>query len=162
MAVTPLQESVNKLVARELSPTRRYRCLVLQTERLDQQARLCDCLHAAIDALGRQSGVLPWDRFFDAVGALSSDTVREMVVATGKDRAVVLPGPLHYIDYWTVGVQEGFWSFLSLYSRGPGVVVVDIPRTEGVEGPFVARGILAGTDVRFLRPRLVAMEEASL
>lgn len=162
MAVTPLQDLVNKLVARELSPSRRYRCLVLQTERLDQQARLHDCLPAAINALGWQCGVLPWDRFFDTVGALSSDTARDLVLATGNGRAVILPGPLHYVDYWTAGVQEGFWSFLSLYSRGPGIVVVDIPRTEGVEGPFVARGILSGTDVRFLRPRLVATEEASL
>lgn len=162
MAVTPLQYVVNRLVARELNPARRYRCLVLHTESLDQQARLCDCLPAAVNALGLQCVVLPWDRFFDTIGALSSDTVRDTVVANGKDRAVVLPGPLHYIDYWTAGVQEGFWNFLSLYSRGPGIVVVDIPRTEGVEGPFVARSILAGTDVRFLRPRLVATEEASL
>ncbi len=162
MAVTPLQDAVNKLIARELNATRRYRCVVLQTERLDQQARLCDCLPAAINALGWQCGVVPWDRFFDNVGALSSDTAKDLVVTTGNDRAVVLPGPLHYVDYWTAGVQEGFWSFLSLYSRGPGVVIVDIPRTEGVEGPFVARGILSGTDVRFLRPRLVATEEASL
>ena len=162
MAVTPRQYVLNRLVARELNPTRRYRCLVLQTESLDQQARLCEGLPPAVNALGWQCGVLPWDRFFDTIGALSSDTVRDMVVANGKDRAVVLSGPLHFIDYWTAGVQEGFWSFLSLYSQGPGIVVVDIPRTEGVEGPFVARTILAGTDVRLLRPRLVATEETSL
>jgi hypothetical protein len=162
MAVTPLQGLVNRLIARELNASRRYRCLILQTERLDQQARLCDCLPTAINAIGWQCGVLPWDRFFDTVGALSSDTARDLVLTTGKDRVVVLAGPLHYVDYWTGGVQEGFWNFLSLYSRGPGIVVIDIPRTEGVEGPFVARGILSGTDVRFLRPRLVATEEASL
>lgn len=162
MALTSLQEQVNSLVARELNPGRRYRCLVLQTQRLDQQARLCDCLPAAVNAIGWQCSILPWDWFFDAVGALSSDNVRDMVIANGKDRVVLLPGPLHYIDYWPVGVQEGFWSFLSLYSLGPGILVVDITRTEGVEGPFVARGMLSGTDVRFLRPRLVATEEASL
>ncbi len=162
MAVTPLQVAVTQLVARELNPARRYRCLILQCDSLDQQARLCDCLPTAISNLGWQSAILPWEKFFDTVGAISSDTARDMVVATGKDRAVVLTGPLHYVDYWTASVQEGFWSFLSLYSRGPGVILLDTPRTEGVEGPFVARGVISGTEVRFLRPRLVATEETPL
>ena len=84
------------------------------------------------------------------------------IVAAGKEAPVVLAGPLHYVDYWTTGVQEAFWSFLSLYSRGPGIVVVDIPRTEGVEGPFIARGTIPGTEIRYLRPRLVATEETFL
>ena len=91
--------------------------------------------------------------------AFSADKARGNVLDAGKDKAVVLAGPLHYMDYWTAGVQEGFWNFLALYSRGPGVVVVDIPRTEGVEGPFVARGVVPCTEIRFLRPRLVATEE---
>jgi hypothetical protein len=66
------------------------------------------------------------------------------------------------VDYWTTGVQDGFWSFLSLYSHGPGVVVIDTPRTEGVEGPFVARGSILAKEIRYLRPRLVVTEEAPL
>lgn len=162
MAMTPIFEQVGRLVARELNPARRYRCLILQSDRLDVQARLIDCIPDALTALGWQSSVLPWERFFDSVGAISADTARDSVLANGKDHAVVLAGPLHFMDYWTSGVQDGFWSFLSLYSRGPGVVIVDVPRTEGVEGSFVARGVITGTDVRFLRPRLVATEEASL
>ena len=72
------------------------------------------------------------------MGAIAADTAKENILAAGKDKAILLAGPLHFIDYWTPGVQEGFWSFLSLYSRGPGIVAVDILRTEGIEGPFVA------------------------
>jgi hypothetical protein len=157
----PLRDQVSRLVAGELNPARRYRCLILQANRLDLLSRLCDWLPAALSSLGRPSSVLSWDSFFDAVGAISADTARGTVLAAGKESAVILAGPLHFIDYWTPGVQDGFWGFLSLYSFGPGVVVVDVPRTEGVEGPFVARGGL-GTDVRFLRPRLVATEGSVL
>ena len=154
-----LREQLGTLLAKELNPVRRYRCLILQSDRLDVQARLCDYLPDAIKALGWEASVLVWDGFFDKVGAISADNAKNNVLTAGKDRAVVLAGPLHYVDYWTAGVQEGFWNFLALYSRGPGVVVVDIPRTEGVEGPFVARGVVLGTEIRFLRPRLVATEE---
>ena len=154
-----LREQLGTLLSKELNPVRRYRCLILQSDRLEVQARLCDYLPEAIKALGWEAAMLSWDGFFDKVGAISADNARNNVLAAGKDRAVVLSGPLHYMDYWTAGVQEGFWNFLALYSRGPGVVVVDIPRTEGVEGPFVARGVVPGTEIRFLRPRLVATEE---
>lgn len=154
-----LREQLGTLLAKELNTVRRYRCLILQSYRLDDQARLCDYLPDAIKALGWEASVLVWDGFFDKVGAISAENAKNNVLKAGKDRAVVLVGPLHYMDYWTAGVQEGFWNFLALYSRGPGVVVVDIPRTEGVEGPFVARGVVPGTEIRFLRPRLVLTEE---
>lgn len=154
-----LREQLGTLLAKELNPVRRYRCLILQSDRLDVQAMLCDYLPDAIKAIGWETSVLVWDGFFDKVGAISAENAKNNVLTAGKDRAVVLAGPLHYMDYWTAGVQEGFWNFLALYSRGPGVVVVDIPRTEGVEGPFVARGVVPGTEIRFLRPRLVVTEE---
>ncbi len=162
MAVTSLQEKIERLVASELNPVRRYRCLVLQSDRIDLIGRLCDYLPAAFGAMGKVPKMLGWESFFDAVGALSSDEARSAIVAAGKEAPVILAGPLHYVDYWTTGVQDAFWSFLSLYSRGPGVVAIDIPRTEGVEGPFIARGTIPGTEIRYLRPRLVATEETFL
>jgi hypothetical protein len=162
MAIAPLREQVGRLVASELSPRRRYRCLILQAADLAVLGRLCDHVLLALGELGSEPNILGWERFFDEVGALSSDTVRECIGTAGGQATVVLAGPLHYVDYWTTGVQDSFWSFLSLYSHGPGVVVVDTPRTEGVEGPFVARGTIPGTEIRYLRPRLVATEEAPL
>ena len=160
MAVTTLRDQVARLVSTELNPARRYRCLVLQTDQIDLLDRLCECLPPALVMAGKPPGVLDWEGFFDSVGAIAADTAKENILAAGKDKAILLAGPLHFIDYWTPGVQEGFWSFLSLYSRGPGIVAVDILRTEGIEGPFVARGVVPGTDIRFLRPRLVATEPA--
>jgi hypothetical protein len=160
MAVTPLRDLVARLVASELNPARRYRCLILQADRLDLLARLCECLPATLPTTGKPPSVLGWEGFFDSVGAVAADTAKGSILSAGKESAILLAGPLHFIDYWTAGVQEGFWNFLSLYSRGPGIVAVDVPRTEGVEGPFVARGVIPGTDIRFLRPRLVATEEA--
>lgn len=159
MAIIPLQKEIDKLVAGELNLERRYRCLVLQTDRIDLLGRLCDYLPSALGALGKAPIILGWESFFDAVGAISSDEARKRITAAGSESPVVLAGPLHYVDYWTSGVQDGFWSFLSLYSKGPGVVVVDVPRSEGIEGPFVARGTIRGTEIRYLRPRLVATED---
>lgn len=154
-----LRDQLGTLLAKELNSVRRYRSLILQSDRLEVQSHLCDYLPDVIKTLGCEVSAFPWEVFFDQVGAISADNVKSRILAAGKDRAVVLAGPLHYMDYWTTVVQEGFWNFLALYSQGPGVVVVDIPRTEGVEGPFVARGVVPGTEIRFLRPRLVATEE---
>ena len=154
-----LREQLGTLLIKELNPNRRYRCLILQTDRLDIQARLCNYLPDAIKALGLESSMLSWDGFFDEIGAISAANARNKLVAVGKERTVILAGPLHYMDYWSTGIQEGFWNFLALYSCGPGVVVVDIPRIEGVEGPFIIRGVVPGTEIRFLRPRLVATED---
>lgn len=156
-----LREQLGILLAKELNPVRRYRCLIFQSDRLEVQTRLCEYLPDAIKVLGWEAILFPWERFFDNVGAISADNAKSSLLAAGKNQAIVLAGPLHYMDYWTVSINEGFWNFLALYSRGPGVVVVDIPRTEGVEGPFVARGVVPGTEIRFLRPRLVATEEKS-
>ena len=158
MAVITLRDQVARLLGVELNSTRRYRCLVLQSDRIDLLDRLRECLPSALVMAGKPPCVLDWEEFFDSVGAIAADTVKENILAAGKDKAVLLTGPLHFIDYWTAGVQEGFWNFLSLYSRGPGIVALDILRTEGIEGPFVARGVISGTEIRFLRPRLVATE----
>jgi hypothetical protein len=160
MAITSLRDQLVRLVTNELNASRRYRCLILQTDRLDIQSKICDFLPDVMSGLGIQSVVLSWESYFDSVGAISADSTRTKMLTAGKEKAIILSGPLHFVDYWTAGVQEAFWNFLSLYSRGPGIVVVDIHRTEGVEGPFVARGVVTGTDIRFLRPRLVAMGES--
>jgi hypothetical protein len=159
MAVTPLRDQVARFAAGELNPTRRYRCLILQTDRLDVLSRVCEHLPSVLADAGKGTSLLSWEGFFDQVGALAADSAKASITAAGKNTVVVLAGPLHFVDYWTPGVQQGFWNYLSLYSQGPGIVVVDIPRTEAVEGPFVARGVLPGTDIRFLRPHLVATEE---
>ena len=162
MAIASLRDHVCRLVASEMSPGRRYRCLILQAADLAILARLSEHVRLALGGMGREPHVVGWESFFDAIGALSCDAVRAHIGAVGRHSAVVLVGPLHYVDYWTAGVQDSFWSFLSMYSQGPGVVVVDTPRTEGVEGPFVARGTIPGTEIRHLRPRLVVTEAASL
>lgn len=162
MAVSSLQDGIGRLVSSELRPGRRYRCLVLQSDRIDVLGRLCDYVPSALAAQGKAPTILGWEDLFDAIGAISSDDVRGLIISAGRESPVVLSGPLHYVDYWTSGVQDGFWSFLSLYSSGPGVVVIDIPGTEGVEGPFAARGTIPGTEVRYLRPRLAATEESFL
>lgn len=153
------QQELDKLVAGELSLRRRYRCLILQSDRIDVLGRLCECLPSAFGAIGKAPILLSWEDFFDAVGAISSDEARGRITTAGNESPVVLAGPLHYVDYWTSGVQNAFWSFLSLYSKGPGVVVVDVPRSEAIEGPFLARGTIRGTEIRYLRPRLVATED---
>jgi hypothetical protein len=162
MAIASLREQIGRLIAAELSPRRRYRSLILQTADLAILARVCEYIRSGLTGQKGESILMDWDNFFDAVGALSCEQVRGRIRAVGTSTVVLLVGPLHYVDYWTPSVQESFWNFLSLYSNGPGIVVVDTPRTEGVEGPFVVRGTVPGTGIRYLRSRLVVAEEASV
>jgi hypothetical protein len=136
--------------------------LIVQTADLAVLGRVCEYISSNQTAGGKEATVLAWERFFDTVGAIACDEVRGRISATGQQSVVLLAGPLHFVDYWTPGVQDGFWSFLSLYSLGPGVVVADTPRTEAVENHFVARGTIPGTEIRYLRSRLVVTEEAPL
>jgi hypothetical protein len=48
---------------------------------------------------------------------------------------------------------------LAGFTHGPGIIVVDTPRAEAVEGPFRMVGRIPGTDVRYLKSRLASTQD---
>ena len=151
MAIERMREQIDQLLDAELDERRRYRCLVLQTADLALLSEIGEAVrHHLANVIG-EPRVLEWNQFFDEVGALSGSQVRTRVESEALRRPVVLEGPLHFLDYWTDLTQAGFWGFLSAFSQGPGIVVLDTPRMEAVEGPFRVQGKIVDSEVRFLR-----------
>jgi hypothetical protein len=154
MAITLQGEDINTLVARELSERARYRCLVLQSSDMNTLQSLREAAIAAVTNCLGQPQALRYADFFDNVGALSCNDVCIMIDDVATTTPVILVGPLHFLDYWTETIRSVFWNFLSTYSKGPGIVVIDSPRLDSIEGPFRVAGQVGGSRVRYLRSRL--------
>jgi hypothetical protein len=91
-------------------------------------------------------------------GALPCSAVLELIdAASGSDP--VLTGPLHFLAYWSVQMQGAFWKHLAGFTHGPGIIVIDTPREEMVEGPFRFLGKIPGTEVRYLKSRLASTQD---
>ena len=158
MALEVWQERIGILVAAQLAPRLRYRCLVLQTSELPVLSVVCESAIASAASLGGTPGLIEYTDLFDDIGALSCNAVIERlgVAATAP---VVMAGPLHYLDYWSEHMRGAFWKFLAGFTHGPGIIVVDTPRDEAVEGPFRMIGRIPGTDVRYLKSRLASTQD---
>jgi hypothetical protein len=117
---------------------------------------------SAIDtavSLGDSPKVIDYADLFDDIGALSCNAVIERIEAVAASWPVVLAGPVHYLDYWSEQVRGAFWKFLAGFTHGPGIIVVDTPRAEAIEGPFRMVGRISGTDVRYLKSRLASTQD---
>lgn len=160
MAVELSREDVAALVAVELASSVRYRVLVLQSSDMSELARLVDYAFAASSALGSNPYLLDSLEFFDDIGAISCDSAWERISEAAKTRPIVLAGPLHFLDFWSDVTRNAFWRTLASFSSGPGILVVDVPRTDGIEGPFRLVGRVGDTDIRLLKSRLSVTQDS--
>jgi hypothetical protein len=154
MAVALQDEDMLALVARELSERARYRCLVLQSSDMNTLQRVREGTVAAVANHLGQPKVLNYAEFFDDVGAFACNDVCVTIDEAAATTPVILVGPLHFLDYWTETTRGVFWNFLATYSKGPGIVVIDSPRNDSIEGPFRVAGQVGSSRVRYLRSRL--------
>jgi hypothetical protein len=159
MAVELRREDIVQLMISELGPRARYRALVVQSSDISELDRLAEYVLDAASALGPEPRMFDYSEFFDDIGAISCNEAWSRIQATAGDRPVVLAGPLHFLDYWSDATRDVFWRTLSSFSCGPGIVVIDAPRNEGIEGPFRLVGRIGETDVRLLRSRLSASQD---
>jgi hypothetical protein len=132
---------------------------VLQTGEIPVLSAVCESAIESAAALGGNPRVIDYGELFDDIGALSCNAVIERVEAAAGASPVVLAGPLHYLDYWSEQMRGAFWKFLAGFTHGPGIIVVDTPRGEAVEGPFRMVGRIVGTDVRYLKSRLASTQD---
>lgn len=158
MAVEVLSDQIASLLAEQLHPRLRYRCLVLQCADIPVLSRVCETVIAVAGALG-DPVVLEYTDLFDQVGAASCRTVLERIEQAAATRPVILAGPLHYVDYWSEQVCTGFWRYLAAFMSGPGIIAVDTPREAVVEGAFRIVGRLPMADIRYLKSRLAATQD---
>lgn len=158
MAVNTLCETLHELVSTELSDRRRYRCLVLQAGDMGVLSSILDYARQAVLALGEGLKDFDSQAFLDGKGAIACTNVLEQIASCAAHNNIVLSGPLHYIDYWTNPAIAAFWGYCASWEFKHGLLIVDTVRTEGVEGPFRLAGVVPGTDIRFLRSRLAAVE----
>ena len=158
MALDVLGEQIGVLVAEQLHPRLRYRCLVLHCPDIAALSRACESAIAAANELGNACALEYADQF-DEIGAVPCQTVIARIEEAAATRPVILAGPLHYVDYWSEQVCSGFWRYLAAFMSGPGIIVVDTPRETVVGGAFRTVGRLAAADIRYLKSRLAAAED---
>ena len=158
-----LESHVENLIAKQLHPSLRYRCLLLQSG--DMRVISAVAKHAAqaiATAWTAKPEIIEYKQFLDEVGGWSCSTVLAHLEERVHDKPVVLVGPLHFLDFWSIQTQGVFWKYLAGFSSGPGIIVTDVHRTEGVDGPFSLINRIGGTDLRYLKSRLALTESSPI
>ena len=159
MAVKVTTEQVRALLAEQLAPRLRYRCLVLQTADLATLAQLCVAGETALRALDADVQILEYRDQLDNIGALPCSRVLDRIETLAFSKPLVIAGPLHFLDYWSRQVGAAFWDYLASFSRGPGILIVDAPREQGLDHAFRLVGRIRGTDVGYFKSRLAAAQD---
>ena len=159
MGVELDNEKLITLVQSQLDYQLRYRCLVLQCSDIGILSQLIEQSVGAMNVLGNDVRVLEYSDQFDNIGALSCNTLIERIEADASTCPLVLAGPLHYLDFWSEQTNAAFWRYLSGFTHGPGILVVDTPRENVIEGAFRVIGRIPGTDIRYLKSRLASTQD---
>jgi hypothetical protein len=152
---------VATLIAKQLHPGLRYRCLLLQSGDLRVLSAVAEhAVQAIATTWEAKPEVIEYKQYLDDVGGWSCSAVLASLEERVHDRSVVLVGPLHFLDFWSIQTQGSFWKYLAGFSSGPGIVVTDVLRTDGVDGPFSLINRIGGTDLRYLKSRLALTESS--
>ena len=159
MALEINAEEVASVVLRRLDARLRYRCLVFQTRHIPAISVLADASVGAAASMDARLHTIAYGEHFDKVGAAPCDDVIRDVERVSDDSFVVMTGPLHFLDYWSKDIRSRFWMHLAAFSHGPGIIVVDVFRTECVIGPFRVAEHLSKGDIRILKSRLEATQD---
>jgi hypothetical protein len=159
MALEVRSDQVDTVVSAQLSRALRYRCLVFQSGDVVALGGLRESVCRSLGSLCGPVAVFEYQDQFDGVGALSCDNVLGRIETAAATGALVLAGPLHYLDYWSDQVACAFWRYLASFTAGPGIVVLDGPREQGIEAAFRLIGRIPGTDIRYLKSRLASSQD---
>lgn len=159
MAVIANQHEVSAMLRDHLASLRRYKCIVIQANDMQAISRISNAMLDELHEMGQPTKGISYADFFDSVGAVSCVAACETLFNYARENVVVNCGPLHFLDYWSEQTQQVFWQSLASFSEGLGIVLVDVLRNDGIEGPFRVVGKFADTDIRFLKSRLSLSQE---
>ena len=157
-----LESHIRNLIAKQLHPGLRYRCLLFQAGDLRMLSAVAEVAAKVINSDWTQTPeVIGYKQFLDEVGGWPGSKVLGYLEERVHEKPVVMVGPLHFLDFWSVQSQGVFWKFLASFSSGPGIIITDVLRTEGVDGPFSLINRVGGSDLRYLKSRLALTESST-
>lgn len=159
MAIDVQPNQTLALLKHYLDERLRYRCLVIQGNDISLLSQVSHQIHSDFDVFNAQVQEIEAVDQFDAVGALSCNSLIEKIKSIAFGSPVLITGPLHFLDYWSPSVRMVFWNFLAAFSNGPGIVVTDVFRTETVLGPFQSVDGFSRTDLRCFKSRLESTQD---
>ena len=158
MAIDAFDTQVNHLITDHLAPQTRYRSMLFQSNDLSLLRSISSLL--CTKSMEVEHNLMPVDGL-DLLGDecdQSCKSILEKIKDMSENIAIVIEGPLHFLDYWSVNVQSSFWAQLSEYSSGEGLIILDTFRSVGINDLFVAEGNIAGSHIQYLKSRLFATE----
>jgi len=162
MALTSFQETIYSLIVKFLNKILRYRCLILQSNYLSELESISTNFEYVSNHFGETYYSLKYLKLFDEIGAMSCSDVIQMTKEKSKNSLLLLEGPLHFINYWSDNSQSNFWGFLSTFTQGPGVVILDVVRNSKFEEDFKAIGKSTCGRILFWKSRLSITETKTL
>lgn len=162
MALTTSQEYINRSILKFLNIELRYRCLILQSNYLSILDTISKNFEYVSNHFKANYYCLKYLELFDEIGAISCSDAIEMMKEKSKDSLLLLEGPLHFATFWSDNSQKNFWGFLSTFTQGPGVVVLDVVRNSKFKEDFEAIGKSNCGRVLFWKSRLSIMETKTL
>lgn len=161
MALELEYEDILTSVSRHLDGKLRYRCLVFQARHFKNIISLCEySLEAAQHVLGESIHEVKAVDKLDDVGAVSCSAIINELESVCSEKAVVISGPLNFLDYWSKDVCGSFWRYLAAFSFGPGIIVVDVQRNEDIIGPFQIIEDVSQGKIRCLKSRLESTQDS--
>ena len=159
MAIEIAMNETIALIQRHLPEHARYRCLVIQGKDISLLSKVSVKVVEAAEFLCLAVEEMDALKQFDAIGALSCDSLIENIKSVSFKKPLMIAGPLHFLDYWSPAVRSVFWNFLASFSNGPGIIVTDVFRNEGVLGPLQTVDGFSHPDLRCLKSRLESTQD---
>lgn len=162
MALTTSQENISRSIIKLLNKDLRYRCLILQSNYLPVLDTVRKNFEYVSSHFKASYHYLKSLELFDEIGAKSCSDVMEITKEKSKDSLLLLEGPLHFLTFWSNNSQKNFWGFLSTFTQGPGVVILDVVRNSKFKEDFEAIGKSTCGRVLFWKSRLSITEIKTL
>lgn len=153
-----LETEISSLITEQLNKRLRYRCLIIQSRDLVMLSKIYDIAILAVSNLGDSANILRSEEMFDNIGAYSCNKVLTLIESVAVVKPLILTGPLHFLDYWSEQLCNSFWEYMSCFTHGPGIILLDAVRSKSIEGSFQVLGKINGTDIRYLKSRLALSE----
>jgi hypothetical protein len=152
------EDNITSIFEHQLDPDLRYKCLLVQSNEVSMFPDICKCVSQAAKRLGQTSAVLDANKMLDEIGAYSCNQVIDLISNASLNQILILSGPLHFLDYWPRQQRSFFWGHFACIENSAGIVMIDVVRTEEVQGIFTVIERIPHADIRYLKSRRALLE----
>ena len=158
MGITSFPENINKTIIKLLDKNLRYRCLILQTDDPSILYHISNKFEVLANHFEHPYQILSFLQLFDNVGAHSCSEIIKRIEAIAESSLLLLEGPLHFLNYWTNTSQSKFWGYLSTFTQGPGIIILELVSDYTFQEDFHALSKSACGGVLYWKSRLALSE----